>query len=144
MCLGTFFWLRPLDVKTGAVDPIVIQPVVVVTPALAAAVGWGATRAGLDKAGQVDTIEIQLVVTAAVTVGWGAAVVTIVVVVDDLDKAEVVETGIDIVMLLNKSFASLRLLGTIKFSTSSIFLSSKLFPKFYEKVAHSSRCFLRA
>ena len=92
-------------------------------------------------------VVVVVAASAAVTVnvGCGAAVVTIVVVVDDdLDKADAVETGLDIVMLLNKSLASLRLLGTIKSSTSSIFLSSKLFPKFYEKVAHSSRCFLRA
>ena len=97
-------------------DPIVIQPVVVVTPALAAAVGWGATRAGLDKAGQVETIEASV----TVAVGCGAAVVTIEVVVDDRGD-EVVETGLDIVMFLSRSLASLRLSGTKTFPSSSIF-----------------------
>ena len=75
--------------EAGPVDTIVEQRVVVVAAAIAAG-------AGNREAEQVVTIVVQhvVVVTLAVTVvGWGAAVVTI---VDDLDTAGVVETGLGV------------------------------------------------
>ena len=78
--------LGVLETEAAVVD---IRGVVVVTAALAAG-------AGNREAEQVVTIVVQhvVVVTLAVTVvGWGAAVVTI---VDDLDTAGVVETGLGV------------------------------------------------
>ena len=129
--LGAGNW--PLDVKTGAVlanvatavETFVALPVVVVTAASAAAIGWGTHKAGagLGKAGQLGTIKLQLVVTAAVVVGWGGgeAVVTIIVVVDDvLDIADVVETELDSLIFLRRFLASSRLSGEAGLGINSV------------------------
>ena len=117
-----------------AVDTIVVQRVVVVAAALTAAVGWGTAGAGLGKAGQVDmlpdngqhkhtAVMTAAVVTIVVECVVDDALKTVVVEGDDLDRDDVVETGLDTNLKQPK--------GLIIFPSSSILLSLNLIQNFH-------------